>query len=102
MSNNGNRMIKETQQIVTNTARAVEEQSLNTVVSGFSFAAAIAWMDVVRAMVSQVVSTSKNGVLNASLTALLTTLLSVVVFMVLSRMSKRVVRPSPPMFAVTR
>ena len=102
MSNNGNRMIKETQQIVTNTARAVEEQSLNTVVSGFSFAAAIAWMDVVRAMVSNIVPTSKNGVLKASLTAVLTTLLSVVVYMILSRMSKRVVRPSPPMFAVTR
>ena len=84
-----------------NVGQAVEEQSLNTIVTGFSFAAALAWMDVVRALVSQVISTQKNGVLNASLTALLTTLLSVVIFLVLSRMSKRVVKPAPAVFAVT-
>jgi archaellum biogenesis ATPase FlaH len=84
-----------------NVGQAVEEQSLNTIVTGFSFAAALAWMDVVRALVSQVVSTQKNGVLNASLTALLTTLLSVVIFLVLSRVSKRVVKPAPAVFAVT-
>ena len=81
--------------------RAVEEQSLNTIVAGFSFAAAIAWMDVVRALVSQAVPMTKNGVMNAGLTALLTTLLSVVVYMVLQRASKRVVKPTPPVFAVT-
>ena len=108
MSSNGNGnapsaggVMRQGQQIVGSAAAAVEEQSLNTVVSGFSFAAAIAWMDVVRALVSRMVSVSKNGVLNASLTALLTTLLSVVVYLVLSRVSKRVVRPTPPIFAVT-
>jgi hypothetical protein len=107
MSSNGNGnappagVLRQGQQFATNAAAVVEEQSLNTLVSGFSFAAAIAWMDVVRALVSRVVSVSNNSVLNASLTALLTTLLSVVVYLTLSRVSKRVVRPTPPIFAVT-
>jgi tetrahydromethanopterin S-methyltransferase subunit C len=80
---------------------AVEEQSLNTVVAGFSFAAALAWMDVVRSIVSSVVSAQKNGIMNSTLTAIITTLLSVVIFLVVSRLSKRVVKPTPPVFAVT-
>lgn len=93
--------LKSAQAEVVSVARTVESQSLNTVVAGFSFAAAIAWMDVVRAIVSRVVSSQKNGVMNASITALLTTLLSVVVYMVFHRVSSTVRQPGAPLFAVT-
>ena len=93
--------MKSAQAEATNVARSVESQSLNTMAAGFSFAAAIAWMDVVRAIVSRVVSTQKNGVMNATLTALMTTLLSVVVYMLLRRVSTTVRQPGAPVFAVT-
>ena len=94
-------MMKSAQAEATSVVRTVESQSLNTVAAGFSFAAAIAWMDVVRAIVSRVVSSQKNGVMNASITALLTTLLSVVVYMALRRLSSTVRQPGAPVFAVT-
>ena len=97
---NGNGLLKTAGSQAMKVTRAVEEQSLNTVVAGFSFAAAIAWMDVVRAIVTQVIP-AKNGLLNSSVVALLTTLLSVVVFMLIQRMSPRVERPAQPVFAVT-
>jgi putative effector of murein hydrolase len=40
--------------------------------------------------------------MNYALTALFTTLLSVIVYMVISRISKRVKKPSAPVYAVTR
>ena len=82
-------------------SRTVESQSLGTVVAGFSFAAAIAWMDVVRAIITKVIPAQKNGVANAALTALLTTLLSVVVYMAIQRVAPGVKRPAAPVFAVT-
>ena len=94
-------MMKSAQAEATSVARSVESQSLNTMAAGFSFAAAIAWMDVVRAIVSRVVLTQKNGVANAAITALLTTVLSVVAYMVLRRISSTVRQPGAPMFAVT-
>ena len=94
-------MMKSAQAEATSVARSVESQSLNSVAAGFSFAAAIAWMDVVRAIVSRVVSSQKNGVMNASITALLTTLLSVVVYMALRRLSSTVRQPGATVFAVT-
>ena len=94
-------VMKSAQAEAASVARSVESQSLNTMAAGFSFAAAIAWMDVVRAIVTRVVSTQKNGVMNATLTALLTTLLSVVVYMVLRRVSPTVRQPGAPVFAVT-
>ena len=80
----------------------LETQSLNAVVAGFSFAAALSWMDLVRWSIHQVVRVQKNGGLNYSLTALFTTLLYVLVYMVISRLSKRVRKPTAPMYAVTR
>jgi hypothetical protein len=85
---------------LTSMARSIESQGLNSLVTGFSFAAAIAWMDVVRAVVSSVMVKSKNGVMNAALVGLLTTLLSVVVFLVLSRLSNKVREPQQPVYAV--
>lgn len=79
-----------------------ETQSLNALVAGFSFAAALSWMDLVRWTIHQVVKVQKNSGLNYALTAVITTLLSIVVYMLLSRMSQRVVKPQAPIYAVTR
>ena len=83
-------------------SRELETQSLNSVVAGFSFAAALSWMDLVRWTIHQVVKVQKNGGMNYALTALFTTLLSVVVYMAISRISSRVRKPAAPTYAVTR
>ena len=90
------------QETITLVASELEAQSLNAIVAGFSFAAALSWMDLVRWLVNQVVKVNKNGGMNYTLTALLTTLLSIVVFIVVSRLSKKVKKPGQPIFAVTR
>ena len=87
---------------VTLVARELESQSLNAVVAGFSFAAALSWMDLVRWLVNQVVKVNKNGGMNYTLTALFTTLLSILVYVGISRGSTRVQKPTQPIFAVTR
>jgi hypothetical protein len=87
---------------VTLVARELESQSLNAVVAGFSFAAALSWMDLVRWIVNQVVKVNKNGGMNYTLTALFTTLLSILVYVGISRVSTRVQKPAQPLFAVTR
>ena len=87
---------------VTLVARELESQSLNAVVAGFSFAAALSWMDLVRWIVNQVVKVNKNGGMNYTLTALFTTLLSILVYVGMSRVSNRVQKPTQPLFAVTR
>lgn len=87
---------------VTLVARELESQSLNAVVAGFSFAAALSWMDLVRWIVNQVVKVNKNGGMNYTLTALFTTLLSILVYVAMSRVSNRVQKPTQPLFAVTR
>lgn len=79
-----------------------EAQALTAVVAGFSFAAALSWMDLVRWSIHQVVKVQKNSGTNYALTAIVTTLLSVAVFMILSRVSRRVQKPTAPMYAVTR
>ena len=66
---------------VTLISQELESQSLNAVVAGFSFAAALSWMDLVRWLVNQVVKVNKNGGMNYTLTALFTTLLSIVVYL---------------------
>ena len=87
---------------VTLVARELESQSLNAVVAGFSFAAALSWMDLVRWLVNQIVKVNKNGGMNYTLTALFTTLLSILVYVGISRVSTRVHKPAQPIFAVTR
>ena len=89
-------------EVLTTIRNELETQSLNSVVAGFSFAAALSWMDLVRWSIHQVVKVQKNGGLNYALTALFTTLLSVIVYMVISRISKRVQKPAPAVYAVTR
>ena len=87
---------------VTLISQELESQSLNAVVAGFSFAAALSWMDLVRWLVNQVVKVNKNGGMNYTLTALFTTLLSVTVYLVMSQVSSRVRKPFQPVYAVTR
>ena len=87
---------------VAQVASEFEAQSLNAVVAGFSFAAALSWMDLVRWMTHQVVKVQKNSGLNYAITAVVTTLLSIIVYMLLSRASKRVVKPVAPIYAVSR
>ena len=57
-----------------------------SVSAGFFFATAIAWMDVIRWTISQLVNVSKNGGGYYLMSAIFTTLLSVIVLMILARL----------------
>jgi hypothetical protein len=90
--------------VLSSVALQLEAQSLNSVVAGFSFAAAVAWMDAVRFMISQVVQVSKNGGQYYVLSAIFTTLLSILVYMTIKALvtNVHIKEPSAPMYAVTR
>jgi hypothetical protein len=80
----------------------LETMSLNSVVAGFSFASAIAWMDVVRWIISQVVKVNKNGGQYYIISALFTTLLAILVYMIISIVAKNIkINQSQPVYAVT-
>ena len=84
-------------------ALQLEAQSVNSIIAGFSFASAIAWMDVVRWAISQIVKVNKNGGQYYLLSAIFTTLLSVIVFMVAKAFIKNVeVKEAQVAYAVTR
>lgn len=87
---------------VTLVSRELESQSLNSIVAGFSFAAALSWMDLVRWGITQIVKVPKNSGSQYVFTAILTTLLSIVVYLIISRVSTRVKKPTEPIFAITR
>ena len=57
-----------------------------SVSAGFFFATAIAWMDVIRWVIAQMVSVNKNTGGYYFFSAVFTTLLSVIVLMVLNRL----------------
>ena len=81
----------------------VESQALNAVVAGFSFASAVAWMDVVRWIISKVINVSKNGGNYYLITALATTLLAVFVFIIIKAVAVNVeINQQQPVYAVTR
>jgi uncharacterized membrane protein YkvI len=82
--------------------QTVESQSLNAVVAGFSFASAIAWMDVVRWVIANLIKVNKSSGSFTVLTAVLTTVLSIVVYMLLIKLSPDVKQPESPIYAVTR
>ena len=77
----------------------LKNQSLTALVGGFSFAAAIAWMDVARWMISRLVKVPRNGGSHYVLTALMTTLLGIIVFQIVNRFTK-VERPKAIQLAV--
>jgi hypothetical protein len=89
--------------LISSVALQLEAQSLNSIVAGFSFASAIAWMDVVRFIISQVVQVSKNGGQYYVLSALFTTLLAIVVFLAIKMLAfnVKINDPSNPVYAVT-
>jgi len=82
----------------------LEAQSLNSIIAGFSFASAVAWMDAVRYMISQIVQVSKNGGQYYVLSAIFTTLLSILVYMTLKALVHNVQlkEPGQVMYAVTK
>ena len=83
-------------------SQELETQTLNSIVAGFSFAAAMSWMDLVRWFIQQVIRVPKNGGSQYALVAILTTLLSIVVFLGVSNISSRVSKPAQPVYALTR
>ena len=86
-----------------NVATQVESQALNAVVAGFSFAAAVAWMDVVRFLISVLVQVNKNNPNYYVLSALFTTVLAVVVYVVVKNVARNVTIAQPSqVYAVTR
>lgn len=87
--------------VVLDVASQLQTQSLNSVVAGFAFASAIAWMDVVRWFISQIVQVSKNGGQYYVLSALFTTLLSIIVFMLIKKFSKVEIKEPSVAYAVT-
>jgi uncharacterized BrkB/YihY/UPF0761 family membrane protein len=90
------------QEVVKTVASELEVQSLNAIVGGFAFAAALSWMDLVRFLVQAIVRVKNNGGAHYALTALLTTVLSIAVFLVVRALNKDIKRPSQPIYAVTR
>lgn len=90
------------QEVVKTVASELEVQSLNAIVGGFAFAAALSWMDLVRFLVQAIVRVKNNGGAHYALTALLTTVLSIVVFLVVRALNKDIKRPAQTIYAVTR
>jgi hypothetical protein len=82
----------------------VESQSLNAVIAGFSFASAIAWMDVVRWLIGKVSTGNMNKTSGTYylLTALLTTILAVIVFILVKALATNAEIKDPQVvYAVT-
>jgi len=84
-------------------ALTLESQSLNSIVAGFSFASAIAWMDFVRFVISKMVQVSKDGASYYALAALFTTLIAIIVYMIVKTVAFNVQirEPQSPIYAVT-
>ena len=89
-------------QTVNLVTQELQSQTLNSIVGGFSFAAAMSWMDFVRWTITQIIKVPKNGGAQYALTAVLTTLLSIAVYMMISTVSTRVSKPAQPVYAITR
>ena len=47
--------------VLSNVAQDVRIQSLNAVSAGFGFAAALAWLDVIRWLISTIIRVKANG-----------------------------------------
>jgi hypothetical protein len=90
------------QEVVKTVASELEVQSLNAIVGGFAFAAALSWMDLVRFLVQAIIRVKNNGGAHYALTALLTTVLSIAVFLVVRAVNKDIKRPAQSIYAVTR
>lgn len=89
---------------ITNIAQDVRVQSLNAITAGFGFAAALAWLDFIRWLVSTVIRVKANGGNYFFMSALLTTLLAVLAIMVVMRFGGPGLTspPKQPVYAVTK
>lgn len=76
-------------------------ETSTAIVAGFGFASAIAWMDVVRWLLSTVVNVKQNGGSYYLLTALFTTLFAVISIMIIQNVVGPVKRQGP-VYAVGR
>lgn len=88
--------------VVSSVALQLEAQSLNMIVMGFTFAAAISWFHAVRSMVEKFIKT--NGSAKGDVVAAIaTTFLAIVVFMVVKAVARNVTikSPSEVVYAVT-
>ena len=74
---------------------------LEGVATGFYFASAVAWMDVVRAVLTKTVKVKNNSQNFFALTAIITTIISVIVTMIVTRIDSSI-KAGGPMYAVTR
>lgn len=89
--------------LISNVGLQFETMSLNSIVAGFSFASAIAWMDFVRWVISQVVKVNKSGGQYFFMSALFTTLLSIVIYMIVSALARNIkLQPAQTVYAVGR
>ena len=87
---------------MSSVALQLEARSLNMIVMGFTFAAAISWFHAVKSIVEKVVKT--NGSAQSDVVAALaTTFLAIVVFMVVKAVARniKVKEPSDVIYAVT-
>ena len=66
----------------------VESQSAQALVNGFSFAAALAWLDVARWVVGSIVKVKPTSGSYVVLSALLTTIVAVLAFMIVGTFTK--------------
>ena len=80
--------------------KLIESNSLNAIVTGFSFASAIAWMDVVRWVISNIIKVNKTSGSHLLITAIMTTLLAIFVFFILRSVSPNVREPAQPVYAI--
>ena len=90
--------------VISSVALQLEAQGLNSIVAGFSFASALAWYEVVKAMVAKLIKVGGGGIKHDLIAALLTTLLAIFVYMIVKNFVKNVDIKEPPqsIFAVTR
>lgn len=90
--------------MISSVALQLEAQSLNSIVAGFSFASAVAWMDFVRYIIANVVKVNKSGAGYYALAALMTTLLAIFVYMVIKALAfnVKIQEPNQTVYAVTR
>ena len=90
--------------LVQNVAQDVRIHSLNAITAGFGFAAALAWLDFIRWLISSIVRVKANGGSFYFMSALLTTLLAVVAVMMITRFGGEGLAPpsKQPVYAVTR
>ncbi len=90
--------------MISSVALQLEAQSLNSIVAGFSFASAVAWMDFVRYIISNVIKVNKSGASYYALAALMTTLLAIFVYLVVKALAfnVKIREPGQTVYAVTR